>query len=303
MPNNPSPAATITTQNGQVTVSAGYGPGGIIRAILTNFAAAVIAAGQTVGGVLGTFTSDATALPAQILAGYNAYINGVKVTGTMPEASYSSPVMPGTGQQQIAAGHHSGAGNDAVAGDANHVAANIKAGVTDFNVTGTYNGIKSIQYGSITIPNSNPSPNSATTPISSVTMSNAVVIPLGWYSTNGSVNDPRDSPILSLTGPTTVNATKTGNTGFITYASFMVIEFSSLKSNQAGTIALSASTIAHISAVNPTKALCFATGYTGGGGLGEDMMSVTLTNSTTVTATSGRALSNPQIGYVVAEFY
>ena len=104
MPNNPDPSATITTQNGQVTIPAGYSPGGIIRALLTNFAAAVIKAGVTVGGVLGTFTADATATAAQILANATAYVNGAKITGIMPERG-SPTFNPG---DSIPAGHYGG---------------------------------------------------------------------------------------------------------------------------------------------------------------------------------------------------
>ena len=46
-----------------------------------------IAKGQTIAGVTGTYTSDATATASQILSGQTAYVNGSKITGTMRNAS------------------------------------------------------------------------------------------------------------------------------------------------------------------------------------------------------------------------
>jgi hypothetical protein len=90
------------------------------------------------GGVsAGTDISDADAVVADVKAPDTFYaVSGAKKTGTMPVSSYALVVVPTTSQQQIAAGYHSGAGNDALAGDANLVTGNIKAGVTIFAVIG-----------------------------------------------------------------------------------------------------------------------------------------------------------------------
>ena len=72
MPNNPSPAATITQQNGQAVVPAGYSAGGTIQAQISNLIVANIKAGANVGGVAGTFTSDANAVAANIVEGKNS---------------------------------------------------------------------------------------------------------------------------------------------------------------------------------------------------------------------------------------
>lgn len=48
--------------------------------------AAKLAKGVSILGITGTYTSDATATAAQISAGYTAYVNGVKITGTRPAA-------------------------------------------------------------------------------------------------------------------------------------------------------------------------------------------------------------------------
>lgn len=60
-----------------------------------------IKAGQIVGNnnvaggsITGTFTSDATATAAQMLAGYVAYVQGQRVVGTMPNRSVEASHMP-----------------------------------------------------------------------------------------------------------------------------------------------------------------------------------------------------------------
>jgi hypothetical protein len=86
----------------------------------------------------GTNISDADAAVGNVLTPKTFYATATpKKTGTMPDSSYGTPVVPSTVQQQIAAGYHSGAGNDAVAGDADLVAGNIKSGVNIFGVDGT----------------------------------------------------------------------------------------------------------------------------------------------------------------------
>lgn len=55
-------------------------------------------AGRTVLSIVGTATSDATAVAANLLSGKSAYINGVKVTGTMPEITVGADPATGVGQ-------------------------------------------------------------------------------------------------------------------------------------------------------------------------------------------------------------
>lgn len=90
-------------------------------------------------------TSDATATAATIRYGYTAYVNGQKITGTVPTQS-STTITPGTSQKTAVASGRITTGNVYVAGDANLKAENIKSGVSIFGVAGTassyyYNGL------------------------------------------------------------------------------------------------------------------------------------------------------------------
>lgn len=97
--------------------------------------------GIIIFGVEGTFeaeetldTSDATAKAEDLLLDKTAYVNGEKVTGTMPnnETLYYTPKKD---NQNIPAGYTSGG---TVWGDTNLKAENIKKDVSIFNVIGTY---------------------------------------------------------------------------------------------------------------------------------------------------------------------
>ena len=88
-------------------------------------------------------TSDANAVAAEILKDKTAYVNGVKVTGTMPNngaktlniVNKSTPVT-------IPTGFHDGSGKAQIAADeqAKLIPANIREGITVLGVTGTMSG-------------------------------------------------------------------------------------------------------------------------------------------------------------------
>ena len=126
--------------------------------------AGVLASGITAHGADGEVitgtntndadTTDATAVMAEILTGRTAYVNGVKLTGTMPNrGAVSGTIATVAGSYAIPNGYHDGSGSVAISSteQAKVIPANIKAGIEILGVQGTYSGGEvSVQAKSVT---------------------------------------------------------------------------------------------------------------------------------------------------------
>lgn len=88
-------------------------------------------------------TSDADSTAAEILATKTAYVNGNKLTGTMPNrGAVTGSITTKSQQVAIQNGYHDGSGyvEIAAAEQAKIIAENIKKDITILGVTGSYEG-------------------------------------------------------------------------------------------------------------------------------------------------------------------
>lgn len=88
-------------------------------------------------------TSDATAQRAEILLSKTAYVNGTKLTGSMPNnGAVSGTISTKAGTYTVPIGYHDGSGTVGISAteQAKIIASNIKSGVKILGVTGSYSG-------------------------------------------------------------------------------------------------------------------------------------------------------------------
>lgn len=152
------PTATIDSvySNGDFYIQppSGYYDGGTwVKRNYATLTAANIKAGVTVGAgtggtFVGTFTSDANASAGLILSGYSGYVNGAKINGTMfnRNGMWSAPslvVYNGSGMYVVPqagwynGSHDYGPNGGIVFSEGNHIASNIRSGVSIYGCTGT----------------------------------------------------------------------------------------------------------------------------------------------------------------------
>lgn len=147
IPRNAGGTITPTTVEQSADVEHKYMEGDIKVAGDSNLVAGNIKKGVSIFGVAGALdaggidTSDATATAGDILSGKTAYAKGSKITGDI-EIKEGQKFTPTKGGTTLPVGYYSGetGKENAIKGDNNFVAGNIKKGVAIWNVTGTYEG-------------------------------------------------------------------------------------------------------------------------------------------------------------------
>lgn len=99
-------------------------------------------------------TSDATATADEILSTKTAYVNGTKITGSMPNRGAVTGTITTKAQQYtIQQGYHDGSGKVSIATteQAKIIAENIRQGVTILGVEGTMSGQEDVHAQSKTV--------------------------------------------------------------------------------------------------------------------------------------------------------
>ncbi len=134
---------TITPGKDPYFIPAGYHSGAGKVAGDSRLVSGNIKKGVNIFGVTGdlnvidsTVSSSAGAQAEHLIKDKEAWVNGKKITGTMPIHSPPITITPGTAAQAIPEGYHDG--NGTVAGDGQLIPSNIKKNVTVFGVTGTF---------------------------------------------------------------------------------------------------------------------------------------------------------------------
>ena len=100
------------------------------------------------------YTSDATAVAAEILLDKTAYKNGSKLTGTMPNrGAVAGTISTVAGEYTVPQGYHDGSGKVGIDSteQAKLIAANIRQGVTVLGVEGVMSGSEDVHAQSKTV--------------------------------------------------------------------------------------------------------------------------------------------------------
>ena len=98
-------------------------------------------------------TTDATASQSEILATKTAYVNGIKLTGTMTNNGANNITVTNKTGTSIPAGYYDGSGKAAIDSTSatNLIANNIRQGVTILGVEGTLSGEDTLTVGPVTV--------------------------------------------------------------------------------------------------------------------------------------------------------
>ena len=99
-------------------------------------------------------TSDADAVAAEILSTKTAYVNGSKITGSMPNrGAVTGTITTKAGTYTVPQGYHDGSGSVGISSteQAKLIATNIRQGVTILGVEGSMSGTEEVNAETVTI--------------------------------------------------------------------------------------------------------------------------------------------------------
>ena len=99
-------------------------------------------------------TSDADAVAAEILSTKTAYVNGTKLTGSMPNrGAANGTIATKTGTYTIPQGYHDGSGSVAIDSteQTKLVATNIRQGITLLGVEGSMTGTEDVNAETVSV--------------------------------------------------------------------------------------------------------------------------------------------------------